>query len=1071
MTPPRTPNAQVNAQEGTMTNLVRLSKSQQQLWFAEQLGAHPAGYLVPLPLRLAGPLDVGSLRSALSALVARHELLRTSFRLIDGEPCGVVRPADRFSLATEDATDAPDRRSIEDHVLAEATAPLDVADGLPIRARLIRLADELHLLFVTVHHLAFDDWSRNVLYADLAELYNAAVTGRAANLAPLEISYAQFAAAREDESRDESSSEHLDYWRRQLAGLDPFELLPELPRPAHRSGAGDVTGFVIPRPEAERLAGLGRSVGATPAMVLFAACQIVLRQYTGRDDVTVGTAAAAREAAETASMIGPLLTMLVLRGDTSGDPTFAESVERMRDLVLDAFEHAQVPFPLLVEELAPERDPSRTPLFQIIVGYGSGRRFAPDLAGLTVTELPVPGVGSKYDLGIWFDHRVDGAIAVDVAWDVSLYRPETMRRFASHLETVLSQVAEDAQRRIGDLSPDSEARRTLARFSAGPDRPASQTALHERFSAQAGETPDAVALVLPDGTATTFAQLNRQANRIAHRLRASGVGPETLVGVRAERSMELVAALYGVLKAGGAYVPLDPEHPRDRLADLLEDTAMPVILTQGRITEALPPTNALILDLDDPAQWAAWPDSDPAAPCDLDNVAYTISTSGSTGRPKSVVLSHRNAVERLDWLQARYPLQPDDAFLQRSSLSFDASVLEFFWPLTVGARLVLPSRDGHKDTGYLRDLIRSQGVTAAQFVPSMLSVLLTERGIEECTTLRLVVACGEEVPVATAQELLRKLPGCELYNGYGPTEATVCVNWWQCTPETLADLSVVPLGTPFGNTATHILDADLRPVPPGAVGELFIGGTGVARGYLNRPGLTAERFLPDPFSARPGARLYRTGDLVRLRPDGESLDFLGRADHQVKVRGFRIELGEIDATLCAHPDVRECATTVSAVPPGDSRLVAYVVAADGALPEPDALRSFAERRLPAHAVPSAVLLVPELPRMASGKLNRAALPAPDLSAPGAGDGEPRNALEEWLCGLWCDVLGIAHVGIHDNFFGLGGHSLLAMRMANRIRDDLALDFPMSLLFESRTVAAMAPRLAEFLLADEAEAHG
>ncbi|MEU9129930.1 amino acid adenylation domain-containing protein [Kitasatospora sp. NPDC048540] len=1070
MTPPRTPH---DDQDTTAMNPVRLSKSQQQLWFAEQLGAHPAGYLVPLPLRLSGPLDAGALHSALTALVARHELLRTSFRLVDGEPSGVLRPADHFALTVEDATDAPGAVSIEDLVLAEATAPMDVADGLPIRARLIRLADELHLLLVTVHHLAFDDWSRNVLYTELAELYNAAVTGRPADLAPLGISYAQYTAAQQDALQDDlGAREHLDYWRTQLDGLDPFELLPELPRPAHRSGAGDVTGFVLPRPQAERLTALGRSVGATPAMVLFAACQVALRQYTGRDDVTVGTAAAARDTDHTASMIGPLLTMLVLRGDTSGDPTFTEAVERMRDLVLDAFEHAEVPFPRLVEEFAPERDPSRTPLFQVIVGYGSGRRRAPDLTGLTVTELPVPGVGSKYDLGLWFDHLADGAIAVDVAWDVSLYRPGTMHGFAAHLRGILAQAADDGDRRIGDLEPAPEARRTLARFSAGPDRPASRAALHERFTAQAHRTPDAVALVLADGTATTYAQLDRQADRIAHRLRAAGVGPETLVGVHAERSTELVAALYGVLKAGGAYVPLDPEHPRERLADLLTDTGTRVILTQRHLTAALPPTDALILDLDDPGQWTDAPAAAPAAaPCDLDNTAYTISTSGSTGRPKSVVLTHRNAAERLDWLQERYPLRPDDAFLQRSSLSFDASVLEFFWPLTVGARLVLPARDDHKDTGRLRDLIRTHGVTAAQFVPSMLALLLAERGIEECTTLRLVVACGEEVPVALARDLLRVLPHCELYNGYGPTEATVCVNWWHCTPAALAGLSTVPLGTPFGNTATHILDADLRPVPPGAVGELFLGGTGVARGYLNRPGLTAERFLPDPFSTRPGARLYRSGDLVRLRPDGASLDFLGRADQQVKVRGFRVELGEIDAALNTHPAVRESATTVMTVPPGDPRLVSYVVAADGTPPEPDTLRTFVERRLPAHAVPSAVVVVPELPRTASGKLNRAALPAPDLPGAAAAGGEPRDELEAWLCEVWREVLGTAQVGIHDSFFALGGHSLLAMRTVNRLRDDLGLDFPMSVLFESPTVAALAPRLTELLILDEAAALG
>jgi amino acid adenylation domain-containing protein len=1039
----------------------QLSRSQRQLWFAEQVGAHPAGFLVPVLLRLTGALDVAALRAALAAVVARHEVLRTSLRPGKDAPVGVLRDAELFELTIDAYTEAEllAMGGLDELLFTEVTTPIDVMGGLPVRARLIRLAEQDHVLCLTVHHIAFDDWSRGVLYRELSEFYRAYLAGVPGRVPALELQYHELAAIQELHAASELE-EQLGYWRAQLSGLAPFELTPERPRPARRAGLGDAALFTVPAAVADRLAALGRRHGATLAMVLFAACQMVLRQYSGRDDVTVGTSMAMRQQPGAESVIGPLINTLVLRGDTSGDPSFVELIERMRDLTLDAFDNGDVPFGLLVEELDPVRDLSRTPLYQIMIGYSGAQNSTPELPGLTATELPVPGYGSKWDMNIWFDHRVDGTLVGDIGWDSSLYERQTMQRLAAHLNWTLAEVAGRPDVRISEIQLVQQDETDLVHgFAVGPRIECPSAGLHERFEQQVARTPDAVAVVDHDGTASTYAEINTRANRLAHRLRALGVGPEVLVGVCAERSVELVVALLGILKAGGGYLPLDPEYPQDRTAFMISDAGAPVVLAQRRLRDALPQTAATVLTLDDESTWDGCGTENPPVLAGVESVAYVIYTSGSTGNPKGVLLTHGSVATRLDWMQRLHPLGADDAVLQKAPTTFDASVSEFFWPLAVGARLVLARPGGQKDLRYLRDLIVTERVTVAQFVPSMLTVFLGEEGIEACTSLRLVVPGGEELPVATATEFVRRLPDCDLFNGYGPTETAIYANWWHCRTETLAGLATVPLGGPFGNTQTYVLDDQLRPVAPGAVGELFIGGIGVARGYLNRPRLTAERFLPDPFSTEPGARLYRTGDLVRLRPDGRSLEFLGRIDQQVKVRGFRIELGEVEAALGAHPSVDAAAASVWDADSADRRLVGYVTAAAGQQVDPAQLRAFLGGRLPAHAVPSDIVLLDELPRLPSGKIDRRALPGPQQAGPAGGERIAASTpMQELLVAIWAEVLGLPQVGIHDNFFEIGGHSLSSIRAVNRMRERLDTDVALSLLFEYPTVAGLAGQL-------------
>jgi amino acid adenylation domain-containing protein len=1032
---------------------VPLSYAQERVWFMDQLAPGEAAYHIAVPLRVRGPLDVAALRAALAGLTRRHESLRTRFPAdADGRPTVVVADSVEVPLTI---VDAPDEAAAQALVDAAAAEPFDLARGPLLRALLIRLAADDHVLFLGKHHIVGDGWSVDVLLRDLITLY------RGGELPALPIQYGDFAHWEARELDGPAAQGHLDWWKQRLAGITPLELPLDLPRPATQTYAGDFVEFRLDRAAADGLNALTRSYGGTLFMTLLAAYQVLLARHAGQDDFAVGASVAGRSAPELENVVGMFINMLPLRAELAGDPTFAELLDRTRRGVLDGLEHGEVPFARVVHELGLPRDVSRSPVFQamfVLQNYEIGRfNEVSDASDVTFDWTPMELRATRFDFELHAVEVLDGLYG-KLVFNTDLFHRETVERMAQRLSTLLRAVvaAPDTPISALDLLPAGE-RELLAGWNdTAADFPAAQT-LHGPIEERAARTPDAVAVTF-EGRAVTYAELNAAANRIAHRLRAAGVGPETLVGVCAERSVELVAGLLGVLKAGGAYLPLDPEYPADRLAFMVTDAAAPVVLVQEHLRDVLPDTGATVLALDDERVWADQPADDPAPTAGPGHLAYVIYTSGSTGRPKGVPNTHRGIVNRLDWMQKTYGLGADDAVLQKTPASFDVSVWEFFWPLREGARLVLAKPGGHKDAGYLRDLLVAERVTTAHFVPSMLTVFLAEEGVEAATALRRVICSGEELPLASAVDFTARLPWCGLHNLYGPTEAAIDVSSWHCDPALLAGLTSVPIGAPIANLRLHVLDERGDECPVGVAGELHIGGVGLARGYHRRPALTAERFVPDPFSGEPGARLYRTGDLARWRPApggaGGVIEFLGRIDHQVKLRGLRIELGEIESALREQPEVAEAAVIVREDSPGDKRLTAYVVG--GA--EHAALKAALKETLPEYMVPSAFVTLDALPLSPNGKLDRRALPAPVVTREASvALVEPRDDTERLLAGIWSEVLGVDTLGIDDDFFDLGGHSMLATQVVAKIRKAEHGGRPVGVmdLFQQRTIRELA----------------
>ncbi|WP_246080034.1 non-ribosomal peptide synthetase [Nonomuraea mesophila] len=861
-----------------------LSHAQERLWFLEQFAPGTTQLTIPIRLRLRGPLDVPALAAALDAVAAGHDALRMRFAATwDGRPRVELAEAGTLPLTVSDAPDEAAARARAEEFLA---VPFDLAAGPPARALLVRLAGDDHVLVIAVHHIAADGWSADLLMREVFARYDGV-----APAAP-EVGYADFAAWQRGLP---PSRRDLDFWRDRLAGLEPLDLPADRPRPPERTYAGAAHTFPLDAEVAAALARLGREHSATPYMTMLAAFAALLGRYAGTADVAVGSPVAGRQVPELDGVIGCFVNMLTMRVDLSGDPTFAELLERVRDVAVDAYAHQDLPFEQLVAELDLPRDVSRSPLFGVILAMQNYRGTAVEApAGMSVADFPVDSWATRYDLELYVG---DGSGGMFV-YNTDLFDAATIERLAGHLRTLLERVADRPGRRLSeiDLLSPGERRLVVEDWNDTARRFPGEATLHGRIEAQAARTPDAVAVRF-EGRSLTYAELSARADRVAHTLRDLGAGPGSVVAVCAERSLELLPGLLGVLRAGAAYLPVDPGYPAERVAFMLADAAPAVLLTQSTIRPSLPETAAVTLDLDDPDAWTGRPGPLPAVR--PDDVAYVIYTSGSTGRPKGVANTHGGIANRLGWMQERFGLGPGDVVAQKTPLSFDVSVWELFWPLRCGASLVLATPGGHKDAAYLRKLIVTEGVTTAHFVPSMLAVFLGEEGAAGCGTLRRVICSGEELPADLALRCVTTLPGAELHNLYGPTEAAVDVSAWHCLPGTLASAARVPIGTPIANTALHVLDPAMAPVPVGVPGELFIGGAGLAQGYLNRPGLTADRFVPDPFGP-PGSRLYRTGDLARRRPDG-ALEFLGRMDGQVKLRGLRIEPGEIEAALRALP--------------------------------------------------------------------------------------------------------------------------------------------------------------------------
>ncbi|HEX8190484.1 MAG TPA: amino acid adenylation domain-containing protein [Pyrinomonadaceae bacterium] len=910
------------------------SFAQQRLWFLDQLVPGSPAYNMPTGVRLSGALDARALGAALDEVVRRHEALRTTFGTHGELPVQLVRPSLAVGLPTIDLSALPEQeREAESLRLAreEANRPFDLTAGPLLRAALVRLAEREHVLLLTTHHIISDGWSIGILVREVAELYEAFLAGAPSPLAELPIQYGDYAAWERKRFQGGVLDEQLAYWKRRLEGAPTILDLPtDFQRPPVQNFRGASHSFFLPRSLYEAVQTLCQREGVTPFMALLAAFEVLLYRYSGQRDMLVGTPVANRQHVETEGLVGCFANTLVLRGELSDAQTFGELLRATRAAALEAFAHQDVPFEHLVDELRAQRDMSRNPLFQVMFVMQNAPMGEMRLRGLTLDLLKADNRTAKFDL--WLSVTEGDEPFVTMQFNTDLYRRDTVERMCGHYLRLLEAFAARPDLRLPEAPLMSDAERAQVVESWNDTRveyPPHLT-LHELFEAQARRTPDAVAVVSEAGR-LTYAELDRRADGLARRLARLGVGPDVPVGVLMERSSEMVVALLGILKAGGAYVPLDPDYPKDRTAFVLEDTHLGVILAQSHLAEQVPPTGALVINLDAESDstegaGAAEDDAPPVRRGGADSLAYVIYTSGSTGRPKGVMVAHRGVCNRLLWMQDEYRLGETDVVLQKTPFSFDVSVWEFFWPLMTGARLVMARPGGHRDAAYLAEVVRREGVTTLHFVPPMLRLFVEEPAFRDCASLRRVVCSGEALP-AEFQKRFFAASRAELHNLYGPTEASVDVTFWACERET--DSHTVPIGRPVANTQIYLLDRHQRPVPAGVPAELYIGGVQLARGYLNRPALTAERFIPDPFSAEPGARLYRTGDLARHLPGGQ-IEFLGRTDDQVKIRGLRIEPGEIEAALREHPAVEDVVVLAREDAPGEKRLAAYLVLGEGA---------------------------------------------------------------------------------------------------------------------------------------------
>ncbi len=1034
---------------------VPLTEGQLEIWLAAHLGADASrAYNLSSFLRLGGPLCLDSLRAALQQLVDRHDALRARF----GPDGDVMRIAPRLALEIPlcdlSGLEA-EAREAEIAALRrrEGEQEFDLAEGPLFRARVVRAAPDDHLVLLTAHHIVCDGWSLGVLTRELGLLYSAARRGAPAEL-PEPARFSDYARAEHEARGGPQTSRDEAYWVGRFADSVPSVELPSArPRPARKTYRAARRDLTLDAEVVAKLKRLGARHGCTGFTALLAGFEAFLFRLTGSEDLVVGISAAGQAVCGRDDLVGHCVSLLPLRFQVDGKASFGELARSLKHTVLDALDHQRCTFGTVVRKLELPRDPSRVPLVSLNFNLDPTMRGV-EFEGLRVEVGSNPRSFENFDL---FWNVVDGGrtLTVECTYNTDLFDDASICRRLEEFQTLLAGIVTEPERPLADLPllPAAERQRLLVEWNATGAAYPPDACLHRVFEAQVERTPEAVALCFGEQE-LSYAELNARANRLARRLRGLGIGPEVLVGVCMERSLELVIALYAILKAGGAWVPLDPEYPAERLVFLLEDTRVPVLLTQTGLLERLPASPARVLCLDREADTGVGEaESNLAGGATAGNLAYVIYTSGSTGRPKGVMNEHRGIGNRLFWMQDAYGLGADDRVLQKTPFSFDVSVWEFFWPLQVGAALVLARPGGHRDAAYLHQAIREHGITTLHFVPSMLQVFLEEPGLEDCRSLRRVIASGEALPFDLMQRCLARLPA-ELHNLYGPTEAAVDVTAFACSRE--LEHGPVSIGRPVANTAIYVLDRAGQPLPVGVPGQLCIGGVQVARGYWNRPELTAEKFAPDPFSGAPGARLYQTGDLARWLPDG-NLEYLGRLDFQVKIRGFRIELGEIEATLLAHPALREALVMAREDAPGDKRLVAYLVA--GAAPAPSAaeLRSFLSERLPEYMLPSAFVFLESLPLGANGKVERRSLPKPVLAAEEE-FAAPRDALEAQLAEIWQELLGCSPIGVRDDFFELGGHSLLAVQVCRRIRSAFGKSLPVVTLFEAPTVAELAELL-------------
>ena len=1056
------------------TDTFPLSFAQQRLWLLSQLQPDNAVYNMGGGVRMSGKLNRAALERALDEIISRHEALRTTFTQLDGEPAQVVGPKKSLSLPSFSLESLPAARGEKEALMLarqEWQQSFDLEHGPLFRAKLLRLAEDEHILLLTVHHIVFDTWSMGIFLRELAVLYAGYASGNPSPLSTTPGQYGDFAVTQREWLQGEILDKQIAYWKEKLSGAPSLLELPtDRPRPAMQSFNGAKQPVSIPAAVTGALKEICGPERATLFMALLAVFKVLLYRYTNQPDIVVGAPVTGRTTPGFDDSVGCFVNTLALRTELSGDVTFRELLAQVRDVALEAFDHQDLPFEKLVEAVQPARDISHSPLFQVMFNLQNLGTPAPKLLNLELTPFEIDNGTTKFDLTLDLTETADGLNGY-LNYNSDLFDAATIQRMTGHFQQLLTAVTANPLQRISELFllTAAEADQLLVEWNLTDKVYPQPPCIHQIFEEQVEQTPDAPALVF-EGESLTYRELNAHANQLAHYLRSLGVGPETLVGVLQERSPELIISLLGVLKAGAAYVPLDTTLPAARLAFMLADTGAPVVLTQQTLAESLAGVDVRVVCMDGAAEeLARQSQNNPSTAVGAENLAYVIYTSGSTGQPKGAMLHHRGVRNRLLWGITDYRLGATDAVLYKTPLSFDVSVWEIFAPLLSGARLIIARPGGHQDSAYLIKLIAEQKVTHVDFVPSMLQVFLDEEGLERCHSLKLITCAGEALSVELRDRFSARTKA-KMYNLYGPTEASLAVTYHVCEPAD--NEQVIPIGRPMNNVRIYLLDQFLQPVPIGIPGELYIGGLAPGRGYLNRADLTGAKFIPDPFSETGGERLYRTGDSCRYQPDG-AIQFLGRMDHQVKIRGMRLEPGEVEAVLGKHPDVKESVVIAREILAGEKSLVAYVVGNPDSVPAKGELQNFLRERLPEYMVPAAFVILDEIPLTSNGKVNRKQLPAPEdfrmtLEATYVA---PQTDVEESIAAIWRTVFKVDKVGIHSNFFDLGGSSLLLAQVHTKLRASLNREIPMIELFKYPTIHSLAKYLSEAAAAQPAADSG
>jgi amino acid adenylation domain-containing protein len=1021
-----------------------LSFAQQRLWFLDKLEPNNPLYNVPHVVRLRGPLNVAALEKAVNQIIARHESLRTTFRMVNGSPVQAIAPSLTLRISTAELSSLPEKiREAEARklALAETARPFDLQTGPLVRALLLKLADRDHVLILNTHHIISDRWSLGVLAKELAALYEQEANGKPAQLPSLPFQYADYSVWQR-QMLSATLEEELAYWRDKLAGAPATLNLPtDRPRPPQQSFRGARHTLILPKALSEQVIALGRKEGATLFMTLLAAFNVLLSRYSGQEDVVIGSPIAGRTRADLEGLIGFFVNTLVVRADVSANPTFRELLAQVRETAMGAYAHQDVPFEKLVEELRPERDLSRNPLFQVMFALQNVPSVRQTMGEVEVSPFLLPGESAKFDLTLFASESAEGLRAT-IEYNTDLFEQSTIERLLGHFQVLLEGAVAHPDSRIGQLPmlAEAERRKVLVEFNATEREFPSGLGLHHLLEQAAQRTPGATAVVCGKKR-TTYRELNSRANQIAHHLIKQGAGPGALVGVFLERNSDLLPAILGVLKSGAAYVPLDPGYPRERLAAILEDAKAPIVLTQQSLAAQVTGGLSRIICVDsDWGKIAQESDENPVVEFKPENLAYVLFTSGSTGRPKGVALEHRSAAMFVQWAQTVFTPEELAGVLLSTSVCFDLSIFEIFVPLSAGGKVIVV-----QNALFLPSAEAKDEVTLINTVPSAMAELVRIKEVPgSVSTINLA---GEALAETLVNQIYASTSAKKVYNLYGPTEDTTYSTYTLTQPD-----QPVTIGRPLPNTQAYVVDGYGNPQPIGIPGELYLAGAGLARGYYGRPDLTAERFVANPFNGK-SPRMYRTSDLCRWLADG-NLEYLGRLDHQVKLRGFRIELGEIEAALAKHKSVRQCLVMAREDEPGMKRLVAYVLAAPGENPEAEKLREHLKRSLPEFMMPAAFVTLDSFPLTPNGKVDRKALPKPEFQA-SAGMVPPRDELEERLQKIWQEILQTGPMGVTDNFFELGGHSLMAVRLVTEIKQLTGVEIPLTELFQGATIEHLA----------------